>query len=86
MANQKITDFAAAEGAKLDQLAQTLTTIKVGIQALDDQITQFQNSPGTLSADDQAMLDAIQAKSADLVTTAGAIDTTPPFAKPPATT
>ena len=45
---------------------------------LDTLITNFQNSPGTLSAEDQAALDAIQASSKALVTKATAISVNPP--------
>jgi hypothetical protein len=36
-------------------------SIQTGIKTLDDKITAFQNSPGTLSATDQAALDDIAA-------------------------
>jgi len=80
----QITDFAAAEGVKLDAIEASLKKIVDGVKALHDLIVQFQNSPGTLSAADQAALDAIQAKSALVVADAAAIDTTVPA--PPAPT
>jgi hypothetical protein len=74
----KVTDFATAVNAAFDKLSTDLDTIKTGIAALDAAIAAFQNSPGTLSAADQAALDDIQAKSQALVVKADAIDTTPP--------
>jgi hypothetical protein len=64
-----ITDFAAKVEANF-------AALKTAIAALDAQIVAFQNSPGTLSATDQAALDQIVADSAALVTQAGTV--TPP--------
>jgi broad specificity polyphosphatase/5'/3'-nucleotidase SurE len=81
MASQ-IQDWAAQEQADLTAISNTLDTIVSGVAALDKLITDFQNSPGTLSAADQAALDAIKAASGALVTKAAAISVTPPA--PPA--
>lgn len=74
----KITDFAAATQANFDALSASLDGITTGIAALDTLITNFQNSPGTLSAADQASLDGIQAASQSLAAKAAAVSTTPP--------
>lgn len=74
----QITDWAATEQADLSAISTTLDSITTGIKALDDLITKFQNSPGTLSPEDQAALDQIQAASKALVTKAAAIDVNPP--------
>jgi len=74
----QITDWAAAEQVQLTAISTTLDAVVVGIAALDVLITNFQNSPGTLSTADQAALDGIQAASAALVTKSGAISVTPP--------
>ena len=73
-----ITDWAAQEQADLTAISTTLDGVVAGIANLDTLITNFQNSPGTLSASDQAALDGIKAASAALVTKAGAISVTPP--------
>ncbi len=52
--------------------------IKAGILALDAQINAFNNSPGTLSAEDQAALDGIVTASADLAAAANAPVVPPP--------
>ena len=70
-----VTDFAAKVEANF-------ASIKAGIQALDDKIVAFQNSPGTLSASDQAALDQIVTDSAALATAANAV--VPPVAPPAA--
>ena len=73
-----VTDWAAQEGVQLDGITAELTRIVAGVKALDDAISAFQNSPGTLSPSDQAALDAIQAKSKDVVSAAQAVNTDAP--------
>lgn len=78
----QLTDWAATEQADLTAISATLDQVVTGVSALDNLITNFQNSPGTLSAADQAALDGIQAASKALVTKSAAISTAPPV--PPA--
>ena len=73
-----ITDWAAQEQADLLAISAALDTIVAGIANLDTRITNFRNSPGTLSAADQAALDAIQSASKDLKAKASAISVAPP--------
>src|ERR1035438_3026948 len=63
----QITDWAAQQQADLTSISTTLDGVVAGIVTLDTLITNFQNSPGTLSAPDQAALDAVQAASKALV-------------------
>ena len=77
-----ITDWAAQEQADLSAISNTLDTVVAGIAALDTLITNLQNSPGTLSAADQAALDSIQAASKALVAKSSAISVTPPTTPP----
>lgn len=81
---KQIDDFATAQQSALDSISASLDGIATGITALDTLITNLQNSPGTLSASDQAALDAIQASSKSLVAKAAAVSTAPPVAVPPA--
>jgi len=74
----QITDFAAQQQVDLTSIATTLNNIVTGIAALDVLISNFQNSPGTLSTADQAALDGVQASVKGLVTQAAAISVTPP--------
>jgi hypothetical protein len=69
-----ISDFAKKVNANF-------ASIQSGIKALDDKITAFQNSPGTLSPEDQAALDDIVKTSGDLATAAqAAVPVVPPTA------
>lgn len=74
----QITDWADAEQVDLSTVSATLNGLVTGIAALDKQITDFQNSPGTLNATDQAALDGIQASVKGLVTQSAAINVTSP--------
>ena len=74
----KVTDFAAAVQTAFDKVNTDLDTIVAGIANLDSLITAFQNSPGTLSPEDQSALDGIQSASQALVAKADAVSVTPP--------
>ena len=74
----QVSDFAAKVQTAFDKVNADLDVITAGIAALDAAIVAFQNSPGTLSAADQAALDDIQAKSAALVAKADAVNVVPP--------
>ena len=76
----QVSDFATAVQSAFDKVNSDLDTITTGIANLDALITAFQNSPGTLSAADQAALDGIQAASQALVTKADAVSVVPPVA------
>lgn len=82
----QITDWAAQEEADLTTISTTLDSVVTGVAALDALITAFQNSPGTLSAEDQAALDRIQNASKALVTKSAAISVAPPVAPSPTPT
>src|ERR1051325_10150823 len=62
----QLSDQLTAVQGDLTAMKTDVATIAAGVKALDDLITSFQNSPGTLSPQDQAALDAIQAASTDL--------------------
>ena len=78
-----ITDITDAVQANFTTLGSQLGAILTGIAALDTLITNLQNSPGSLSASDQAALNAIQTASAALVAQAQGISTAPPTAPTP---
>lgn len=73
-----INAFAAAEKTVLDSLVTALNGIATGVKALDDLITTLQNSPGTITAADQATLDAMQTQSKAILAQVAAINTAPP--------
>jgi hypothetical protein len=75
-----VTDFAAKVTPVLSKVSADLDSIQTDITALNAQITAFNNSPGTLSATDQAALDAIATSAAALQTKADAV--VPPVLPP----
>lgn len=80
-----ISDYAAKVQTFQNQVSTALDDIKTEIQALNDKITQLQNSSGTITPEDQALLDAAQAQSQALVQKAQALDSiNPPPAAPSA--
>lgn len=81
----QLSDELAAVQANLDATSATLTNVAAGVLALDQIINDFQNSPGTLSPEDQAALDKIQSASNALAAQASAISTTPPTPPVPPT-
>jgi len=76
-----IQQFATAEGTLLSTLGADLTVLAAGVLQL---LTQINNSPGTISAADQASLDSAITQTQALVTQAAAISTASPAAAPPA--
>lgn len=73
-----VTNELTTIQANLTATGTALTGIATGVLALDALITQFQNSPGSLSPSDQAMLDGIQSASTALAAQAQAISTVAP--------
>lgn len=63
----KISDYAAQTHANYTKLSQGLDDIKDDIKTLDDKIAAFNDSPGTLSTEDQKTLDDLQAESQAIV-------------------
>lgn len=64
---QRIMSQLSEVEADLAEIKSAAEGISNGVKALDKQIADFQNSPGTLSPSDQATLDRIQASSKALV-------------------
>lgn len=65
----KITDFATAQqafndqqSAAIDGITSSITGLQGDIAALNQKITDLQNSPGTITPEDQALLDSLQAQ------------------------
>ena len=70
-----ITDYTAKVQAAFDAISTSVDDIAADITQLQTTIANFNNSPGTLSATDQAALDDVQAKATALVTKIKALDT-----------
>lgn len=71
---KQVEDFEARQKARNEALAGGLGKIKADIKVLDDKITAFQNSPGTLSPEDQKRLDDLETTSQALLDSVTAID------------
>lgn len=80
----QITDFATATNNVLAKISSDVDSIGADITALNAQIAAFNNSPGTLSATDQAALDSISAAATALQNKADAL-VVPITVTPPAT-
>lgn len=77
-----ISEFAAKQNAFNDRVDKAVTGLTEDVQALNDKITELQNTPGVITPEDQALLDAIQARSEGIAAKLEALDSmTPP--KPP---
>ncbi len=76
-----ISDFATKQNAFNDRIDTAIADLQGDVQNLNDTITQLQNSPGTITPDDQALLDAIQTRTEGVTTKLEALDAlTPPKA------
>lgn len=81
----QISDYAGRVNAKFDAISTGIDGIKGDVDFLKAQIATLQNSPGVLSAEDQATLDATEQRLnglADRVTAVDAETAAPPA--PPA--
>jgi hypothetical protein len=74
-----IADFATKQNAHNDKIDAAVAGVSADIQALKDLITQLQNSPGTITPEDQVTLDALEKKAGETADKLDALDQlTPP--------
>lgn len=74
-----ISDFAVKQNEFNDKLGAALQGIEGDIKKLNADITKIQNSPGTITPEDQATLDSLQQKGQALADKFSALDElTPP--------
>lgn len=59
---EAIQQFANRVEAKFDEIGASVDGIVADVQFLKDKITELQNSAGTVTPEDQARLDAIEAR------------------------
>lgn len=86
----KVDEHLEKIGTGIDDINTGIGGIDIDLQELKKLIEQLQNTPGQITPEDQALLDAIQAKAASLAeksaTTAAIVkaldDLTPPPAPP----
>lgn len=80
----KISDYAAQVNATFDKIDASVTGLQGDVKNLTDQIAALQNSPGTITPEDQALLDGIQTRASSIADKLNALDAiTPPPAPPP---
>ncbi len=74
-----ISDFAAKQKAHNDAISAGIDGIATDVKTLNDKITALQNSPGTITPEDQATLDQLDATGQALADKVKAVDDlTPP--------
>ena len=74
-----VSDFSDKQNAFFDRQDKAITDLQGDVKFLNDTIATLQNSPGTISAADQASLDAIQARASTISDKLDALDAlTPP--------
>ena len=74
-----ISDFATAQNAFQDRMDTAVSDLQGDVKNLTDQIAALQNSTGTITPADQALLDGIQARSKSVADKLDALDAlTPP--------
>jgi uncharacterized coiled-coil protein SlyX len=79
----KISQAMDAQRAAFTRLDAALSGLTGDVQGLNDKITELQGTPGEITAEDQALLDEMQAMSEALVTKFEALDALTTDAKPP---
>lgn len=78
-----ISDFSAKQKAYNDRISNAIDGISTDIGALNDKITELQNSPGAITAEDQALLDEAQRQGEAVATKVEALDNLNPPTPPP---
>ncbi len=79
----KISEFNDAMAAFFARQDAAVTALQGDVQFLTDKIAELQASAGTVTAEDQALLDAIQARAASVADKLDALDALTPPAPPP---
>ena len=78
----KVSEFATAMNAFTDRQDAAVAALQGDVSWLKDKIDQLQNTPGEISAEDQALLDAIQARADSVAVKLEALDAMTPPAVP----
>lgn len=75
----KISEFATKQNAFNDRVDAAVTGLQQDIKTLNDLIEQLQNSPGEITPEDQASLDALEQRGDAIAAKLEALDAlTPP--------
>lgn len=78
-----ISDFAARVDAYNDTIDNAIEGLKGDIKFLTDTVTTLQNSVGTVTAEDQALIDKLEARIKTISDKVVALDAQTPPATPP---
>ena len=74
-----ISDFAAKQNQFNDRLSAAIDGVAADVASLNAKIEELQNTPGTITPEDQAILDALQAQGEAIASRLEAVDSlTPP--------
>lgn len=77
----QLSDFAQRVSAFQDQQSAAVDGLKSDVQALNDKITELQNTPGPITPEDQTLLDGIESRAKNIADKLTALDAqTPPTA------
>lgn len=79
-----ISDFATKQNVFNDRQDAAITDLQGDVQFLNNTIAKLQSSPGTITPEDQALLDALEARASATADKLDALDALTPPA-PPAT-
>lgn len=82
--SEAITAYVEAQTAINDQQDAAVDGLVADIKFLNDKITELQNSPGQITPQDQALLDAIQQRARVTADKLGALDALTNPEPPPA--
>lgn len=73
-----IQEFATKQKAHNEKIGKAIDGVVADVKALNDKITELQNSPGAITPEDQNLLDEIVAQSEALANKLTALDETQP--------
>jgi hypothetical protein len=74
-----VSDFAARQTTFNDRLTAAISGVAADVAALNAKIEELQNTPGSISDEDQVLLDELQTRGEALATALEAVDNlTPP--------
>lgn len=69
-----ISDFAAKQAAFNDRMDVAITGLSNDVAELNAEILKLQNTPGTITPEDQALLDSLQARGEAITAKLEALD------------
>lgn len=80
----KISEYYAEQTKFNDRLDKAVLGLTDDIKALNDKITELQNSPGEITPEDQKLLDELQTRAESITDKLEALENLTPPVQPPA--